>query len=78
MSRIEHIGSATLYLGDCREVLPTLGHVDTVVTDPPYGIGFAHGGGGGCLARSTQFANVHVIGDDLRLLIQTIYLDIAR
>jgi DNA modification methylase len=29
----------TLILGDCREVLPTLGKVDAVVTDPPYGIG---------------------------------------
>ena len=28
-----------LYLGDCREVLPTLEKVDAVVTDPPYGIG---------------------------------------
>jgi DNA modification methylase len=37
--RIETIGNATLYLGDCREVLPTLGKVDAVVTDPPYGIG---------------------------------------
>jgi DNA modification methylase len=32
------IGDATLYLGDCREVLPTLGRVDAVVTDPPYGM----------------------------------------
>lgn len=39
--RTETIGGATLYLGDCREVLPTLGKVDAVVTDPPYGIGFA-------------------------------------
>jgi DNA modification methylase len=31
----------TLYLGDCREILPTLGKVDAVVTDPPYGIGEA-------------------------------------
>ena len=38
--RIETIGRATLYLGDCREVLPTLPKVDAVVTDPPYGIGF--------------------------------------
>ena len=38
--RIEQIGSATLYLGDCREVLPTLGQVDAVVTDPPYGQNF--------------------------------------
>lgn len=34
------IGSATLYCADCRDVLPTLGKVDAVVTDPPYGIGF--------------------------------------
>ena len=33
------IGNATLYLGDCREILPTLGKVDAVVTDPPYGMG---------------------------------------
>ena len=37
--RTEHIGNATLYLADCREVLPTLSGVDAVVTDPPYGIG---------------------------------------
>lgn len=30
------IGDATLYLGDCREILPTLGKVDAVITDPPY------------------------------------------
>ena len=39
--RIETIGLATLYLGDCREVLPTLAPVDLILTDPPYGIGFA-------------------------------------
>jgi len=38
MSRIERPSdSVTLYLGDCREILPTLGKVDAVVTDPPYG-----------------------------------------
>ncbi len=42
MSRVEHIGDATLYLGDCLEILPTLGKVDAVVTDPPYGIGFKY------------------------------------
>lgn len=37
MSRIETIAEGvTLYLGDCREILPTLGKVDAVVTDPPY------------------------------------------
>jgi DNA modification methylase len=30
------IGTATLYRGDCREVLPTLPKVDAVITDPPY------------------------------------------
>lgn len=30
------IGNATLYLGDCRYVLPTLDKVDAVVMDPPY------------------------------------------
>ena len=34
----EIIGNATLYLGDCAEILPTLGQFDAVVTDPPYGI----------------------------------------
>jgi site-specific DNA-methyltransferase (adenine-specific)/modification methylase len=32
------IGNATLYLGDCTEVLSTLPKVDAVITDPPYGI----------------------------------------
>jgi site-specific DNA-methyltransferase (adenine-specific)/modification methylase len=37
--RVERIGDCTLYLGDCLEIMPTLGPVDAVVTDPPYGIG---------------------------------------
>ena len=37
--RIETIGNATLYLGDCREILPTLPNCDLILTDPPYGIG---------------------------------------
>jgi len=36
--RVETIGLATLYLGDCREVLPALAPVDCVITDPPYEI----------------------------------------
>lgn len=40
--RVETIGNCTLYLGDCLEILPTLGKVDAVVTDPPYGIGFPY------------------------------------
>jgi DNA modification methylase len=37
--REEVIGDCRLILGDCLEILPTLGKVDAVVTDPPYGIG---------------------------------------
>lgn len=36
--RKEIIGDATLYLGDCMDILPTLDKVDAVITDPPYGI----------------------------------------
>lgn len=36
-TRKEVIGDCTLYLGDCLEVLPALGKVDAVLTDPPYG-----------------------------------------
>ncbi len=40
MGRIQTIGNATLYLGDCRDILPTL-KVDALVTDPAYGINAA-------------------------------------
>lgn len=33
------IGTATLYRGDCLEILPTLAGVDAVITDPPYSSG---------------------------------------
>lgn len=37
MTRIETLADGvTCILGDCREVLPSLGKVDAVVTDPPY------------------------------------------
>ena len=36
------IGNATLYCGDCFDVLPDLSGIDAVVTDPPYGIGFRY------------------------------------
>ena len=41
MSNPVRIGDATLYLGDCLDILPTLGPVDAVVTDPPYGVEYA-------------------------------------
>lgn len=35
----EHAG-IQIYLGDCREILPSLPKVDLVLTDPPYGISY--------------------------------------
>lgn len=33
----EHLADGvTLYLGDCRKILPAIGTVDHVITDPPY------------------------------------------
>lgn len=37
--RVEHIGDATLYLGDCLDVMPSIERrsIDMVLADPPYG-----------------------------------------
>lgn len=71
MSNQVTIGRATLYLGDCRDILPTLPKVDAVVTDPPYGIGEAAGKAKtrGKLAAAIDYGNDdwddEPIGDDL-------------
>ena len=61
--RKEVIGDCTLYQGDCLEVMPTLGQVGAVVTDPPYGIkqdkgfsGFGGFGGFGSPIKRRQYA----------------------
>lgn len=41
--RVEQIGDCTLYLGDCREIIPHLEGVQSIVTDPPYGIDYKSG-----------------------------------
>lgn len=74
---METIGDCRLFLGDCREILPTLGPVDAVVTDPPYGQGYrapkprpgaASGRGlnGGWKRKGDRPTSDRVIGDDER------------
>jgi len=53
MSEPVTIGDATLYCGDCREILPTLDKVDAVVTDPPYGEQTHKGARGGGFKSQT-------------------------
>ncbi len=53
--REEIIGDARLILGDCREILPTLGKVDAVVTDPPYGLSAERGIGTNSRERFNPF-----------------------
>lgn len=53
---------ATIYHGDCREILPTLPEqVDLLLTDPPYGIG-EHGGK--ARTRGIKLANHERMGWD--------------
>lgn len=56
MIRVEHIGDATLYLGDCRDCdLPREGAA--IVSDPPYGIAFVKGSGGGPVQNMRHLPN---------------------
>lgn len=36
---VVHIGKASLYRADCREVLPLIGSIDLTITSPPYNLG---------------------------------------
>ena len=40
--RMEVFGDATLYLGDCTELIAELGEADAMVTDPPYPNSIGH------------------------------------
>ena len=70
MSRIETIGDATLYLGDCQEVMPGLGEVDITVTSPPYNMGLVPGGNGrgmyrpGASNKAGRFREGYGLHDD--------------
>lgn len=52
-------GSATLFLGDAREVLPSIDEVSLLLTDPPYGIGFKSNHGGGARFGAIQGDGKH-------------------
>jgi site-specific DNA-methyltransferase (adenine-specific) len=57
IKREERIGGQRLILGDCLEVMPLLGKVDSVVSDPPYGVGFQ-----GKRAKQSDGSVKHVAG----------------
>jgi DNA modification methylase len=61
------IGNATLYCGDCFDVMKDLEPVDAVITDPPYGISYSHSGGGlgiGGGKYRARLTNMPIHGDD--------------
>ena len=65
--REERIGPHRLILGDCREVMPGLGRVDAVVTDPPYGMGHPADSArfsGGTARRGKGSTHKKIVGDD--------------
>jgi len=53
------IGNATLYLGDCMDILPTLAKHDLGIHDPPYGIGenASRVASRGKLAKTTDYGS---------------------
>lgn len=69
--RVEHIGDATLYLGDCLDLAQEIA-ADAVISDPPYGIGYVRGQkvktglyrGKNAAIRQNKHAGVKITGDD--------------
>jgi len=60
ITKEERIGNQRLILGDCLKVMPLLGKVDAVVTDPPYGINYQSGHAtDGLWAGGRKIANDH-------------------
>lgn len=55
-------GKVRLFLGDCRDVLPFVCPISAIITDPPYGIRYCRGGGGG--GKHTKRNDAPIIGDD--------------
>ena len=61
----EHSG-ITIYHGDAREIVPTLGEVGCILGDPPYGIDYGSGGDSpGGKWNFVRHHGVRVRGDDV-------------
>jgi len=63
----------TLYLGDCLEVLPTLGKFDAVVTDPPYGVEYA-----GSVTKHGKNGSAYASFEDTVERVGSIYVPAVR
>lgn len=55
-------GVVTIYHGDCREILPHIGSVDLLLSDPPYGMAYRHGARKGGVRLGHD--GVSIVGDD--------------
>jgi DNA modification methylase len=68
IKREERIGGQRLILGDCLEVMSLL-QFDAICADPPYGISFSRGAGGGGFGKSIRYDSApdrlpEIKGDD--------------
>jgi len=61
----------TIYHGDCREVLPEVGDVDLVLTDPPYGVGKLVGG-----ISKARNKNHYASHDDTEEFVETVVVPV--
>jgi hypothetical protein len=64
--------AVTIYHGDCREIVPTLGRFDLLLTDPPYGVAFQgkatkHTKAGGGYIGTDDRTGPEVVATALRL-----------
>jgi site-specific DNA-methyltransferase (adenine-specific) len=64
--------ACTIYHGDCREILPQLGPVDHVITDPPYSERTHKGARSQNDLNNSMITFAHIEFDDLRSLLDSI------
>ena len=81
--RIEKIGDATLYLGDCRDVLAQItdGSIDMIWTDPPYGHSNHDGDFNARLNEHRGIEQRPIANDDadsMRAVVDAMLLEAAR